>query len=295
MIGSSLLKRPSLRSHVPHQITPTRFLYRLFKRPVPYLVAGDIRLGYVNNTSTVFGILQKEMVQHLLIVGRSGSGKTNILRIMQIELSRLGIPFMSFDIAKYGGRYIKHHVKNLIILRWGKDFFFNPLKPPPGVSLNEWLMAFCEITAEVFDIRTASNLFLIKFIQDLYTKYDPAKSGDYPTMIDLKEALETRCKQKIPRNEVGYIHTVRNKIEPLCLTLEKTIDVQEGIPMEELLNHPVSIELVGIKSSEIQTWIMSLIMAWITCYRETQNMGFGKLRHVFFYDEAAKLLGKGER
>ena len=51
---------------------------------------------------------------------------------------------------------------------------------------------------------------------------------------------------------------------------------------------------MGIKSSEIQMWIMSLILAWITSYRETQEMQFGKLRHVFFFDEAAKVLGKGE-
>lgn len=295
MIESSFLKKPNSRLHNNFFITPSRFINRLFKRPRPLQVAGDIRLGYLHGTKDIFRLLKKEMVQHLLMVGRSGSGKTNIIRIMQIELSRLKIPFMSFDIAKYGTRYIKHYIEDLVILRWDKDFFFNPLKPPPGVRLHEWLMAFCEITSEVFDIRTASNLFLIKFIQDLCIEFDPVRSGNYPTMLDLREALETRSREKIPRNEVGYIHTVRNKIEPVCITLKRMLNVQEGIPIEELLNHPVSVELVGIKSSEIQTWIMSLIMAWIASYRETQEMGFGKLKHVFFYDEAAQILGKGER
>jgi hypothetical protein len=230
----------------------------------------------------------------MLLVGRSGSGKTNILRIMQIELSRLGVPFISFDIAKYGSRFIRHYIKDLIILRCNKDFFFNPLRNPPGVPLKEWLMAICEVTSEIFNIRTASNLFLIKFILSLYEKYETEKSGRYPTMLDLNEELEKKRKQKIPRNEIGYIDTIRNKIEPICITLEKTINVQEGIPINELLQYPVSIELVGIKSSEIQAWIISLIMVWIACYRESQKMTFGKLKHVFFYDEAAQILGKGE-
>ena len=258
-------------------------------------MTGEIRLGYIYNTRTIFGILRKELVQHLLMVGRSGSGKTNIIRIMQIELCRLGIPFISFDVAKYGTRYIKHHIDNLIILRSNKDFFFNFLKPPPGVSLIEWLMTFCEITSEVFGIRTASTLFLLKFIQEhLYKKYDTEKSGIYPTMHDLNEALDKKRKEKIPRNEIGYIDTIKNKIEPICITLGESINVQEGISIKELLNHPVSIELVGIKSSEIQTWIMSFVMAWIASFREAHQMSFGKLKHVFFYDEASKVLGKGD-
>jgi hypothetical protein len=268
---------------------------QVFIEPKEKQISGDIRLGYVYNSDTIFSLLLKELVQHLLIVGRSGSGKTNIIRIIQIELYRLGIPFISFDIAKYGTRYIKHHIKDLIILRWDKEFFFNPLKPPPGVKLKEWLMAFSDITSEVFDIRPASTLFLIKFIQKhLYEKFESEQKSIYPTIHDLNHSLENRRGKKIPRNEIGYINTLKNKIETICIALDQCINVQEGIPIEDLLTHPVSIELVGIKSLQIQTWIMSLIMAWITSYREAHGMSFGKLRHVFFYDEAAMVLGKGD-
>lgn len=269
---------------------PTRFLHRLFMRPFPKQVAGDIRLGFVYNSQIVLGLLGKELVQHFLLVGRSGSGKTNVLRIMQIELARLGIPFMSFDLAKFGTRYIRHLIDGLMLLRWDKEFSFNLFVPPPGVSVKEWIMMVCDITSDVFGIHTASNLFLMRFIQQLFDQF----KGHYPTMHDLNDALKARAKQRIPRNEVGYIHTIRNKIEPICFVLGDMIGVQKGVSIEELLKHPVCIELVGIKSSTMQIWIMSLIMAWITCYRENQPMGFGKLQHVFFFDEAAQVIGKGE-
>ena len=73
------------------------------------------------------------------------------------------------------------------------------------------------------------------------------------------------------------------------------INVHRGIPIEQLLEYPVCIELVGIKSSEIQVWIISLILAWIAAYREARKMSFGSLRHVLIFDEAAKLVGKGEK
>lgn len=273
--------------------SPFRFLNMNFKRPFPRQIAGDIRIGYVYNSSNIYCLLKKELVQHMLIIGRSGAGKTNILRILQIELYRLGIPFMSFDLAKYGTRYIKYKLEKLIILRWDKEFYFNPLNPPPGVQFIEWLMIFCDITSEVFGIRTASNLYLIEFLIGLHNKSEKEKQEVQLTMHYLSRELEQMRKNKIPQNEKGYINTILKKIKPICLTLGEAINVQKGIPIEELLKYPVCIELVGIKSSKIQNWIMSIMLAWIACYRESQKMPFGKLKHVFFYDEAAEVLGKG--
>ena len=274
--------------------TPTRFLNRLFMRPRQHQVTGDVRLGYVYNSKTIYGLSKRELTQHFLVVGRSGAGKTNVLRVMQIELFRNDVPFLSFDIGKYGGRYIKHIIEPLIILRWNKEFLFNFLFNPPGVNLKEWLMVFCSILSEIFDIRPASNLYLMKFIQNLFENLKTEYTGVYPNLHDLSDALEEKLKTKIPTNERGYINTLKSKIEPICLILGDSIKVQKGIPIEKLLNYPVSIELVGIKSPLIQTWIMSMLLAWITCYRESNKMGFGKLKHVFFLDEAHQVLSKGD-
>jgi len=281
-------KRPSL-----HDSQNSRG--QIFENPREYQVKGDIRLGNIRNSKMIFGILRKELVRHLLICGSSGAGKSNFLRVMQIELNRLGIPFLVFDTAKLGSRFLKHYMDDLIILRWDKEFFFNPLQPPSGVKLKEWLMVFSEITTEIFGLRTASKLFLTEFVQNrLFQKDKTSEASDFPTMHDLNQGLEKRLKERIPINERGYINGIHSKIKAVCITLEEMIDVHEGIPIEEMLKYPVCIELVGIKSSEIQYWIISLIMAAIASYREARPMSFGSLRHVFFLDEAAHLVGKGE-
>jgi hypothetical protein len=270
-------------------------LQQPFPRPQALQVIGDVRIGYVHNTSTVFGIQRQELVQHGLVVGRSGSGKTNFLRLIQIELYRLGIPFLSFDLAKHGSRYLKKSMPGLIILRWDKEFSFNPLRPPAGVGLNEWAMAFSEIATEIFKLHPSSTLYLVEFIQRLYAELRTEQTDNYPTINDLVKNLELSKSQKIPRIEIGYINTLRNKLVPVSTTLNKCIDVQKGIPIDKLLQYPVCIELIGIKSSLIQAWIMSMFLCWITAYREanpTSNPGV--LAHVFFYDEAAKILGKGD-
>lgn len=278
-------KRPSLRD-------PKSSQGKIFERPRGNQVKGTIRLGYIQNTKIIFGILLKELVRHLLVTGSSGSGKSNFLRVLQLELDRLGIPFLVFDTAKRGSRFLKPNMEHLIILRWNQDFYFNPLQPPKGVTLKEWLMVFSEITTELFGLRTASKLYLTEFVQNqLFQKAKLDEFSGFPTMHDLIRCLEARLKTKIPINERGYINGIHSKLKAVCITLDDMINVHEGIPIEELLKYPVCIELVGIKSSEIQYWLISLILAAIASYREAQPMSFGSLRHVFFLDEAAHVVG----
>ncbi len=268
----------------------------LFNRPRDYQVNGDIKLGHIDNSKMIFGIYKKELVQHLLLVGRSGSGKTNVIRLIQIELNRLGIPFMSFDLAKFGSRFLKHYMPDLMVLRWNKEFFFNPLQNPPGVQPKEWLLAFTEISTDIYGLRTASKMFLTEFIQyRLFQHCEKSNPETIPTMHDLNRALEKRLKEKISINERGYINSIIGKVKAICISLDEMINVHEGIPMDKLLKYPVCIELVGIKSSEIQVWIISLILAWIAAYREARQMSFGALKHVLIFDEASKLVGKGEK
>ena len=52
---------------------------------------------------------------------------------------------------------------------------------------------------------------------DLYEKFKSEDTGIYPTMHELNEGLEKKKKEKIPRNEIGYIDTLRSKIDSICV------------------------------------------------------------------------------
>ena len=263
-------------------------------RPFPFQVAGDIRLGYVANTRAVMGITKQELNQHMLITGRSGAGKTNIIRILQTELLKLEIPFLSFDLSKYNTRYLILLVKGITVIRCDnehEEFFFNPLKPPPGTKPEEWMLIFCEVTSESFGLLAASKSLLIDLVKELYVRFDIHNTGIYPTLHDLNALLNEKRKKLRHGVEVDYIDRIRNKVKAICITLDKVINVQEGLPIEELLNHPICLELLGIGSSEIQTCFCSLIIAYISCYRMSR-VHLGELRHVIFYDEASHSFGK---
>lgn len=47
---------------------------------------GVIRLGIAEETGSVYGIPVAQLFTHLLIVGRSGGGKTNLLLLMVLQI-----------------------------------------------------------------------------------------------------------------------------------------------------------------------------------------------------------------
>ena len=69
-------------------IKPGAIANPLLKKPLANQVNGDLRVGYVHNTLTIFGLFLKEIIQHILIFGRSGSGKTNLNRVFLFEFYR---------------------------------------------------------------------------------------------------------------------------------------------------------------------------------------------------------------
>ena len=201
-------------------------------------------------------------------------------------------PFLSFDLTKYLLRNLKDKIPNLLIIRYQKEFFFNILKPPPGVKIIEWWMTVCQITAEIFGLRSASQLLLLNLGKSLYNKFNTRETGIFPMFQDLNDELKNFGNGKKGSHvHRDHISRIQMKFDAINMVLGHSLNVEEGLPFEELLLHPVCLELIGINSVEIQTWIVSLIMAWISSYRMA-NAHFGKLRHVIIYDECAHTYGK---
>lgn len=280
--GYTYLRRPSFRNVDPKDFARSR-------EPRPDQLAGDIRLAFVANSNTILGLRRDELTQHMLITGRSGTGKTSVMRVLQLELHRLGIPFLSIDITKPGTRFIKKYVPDLRVLRCPSEFALQPFPPPPGTDDEDWQLKLCEVTSEVFGLGSASKSVLIDIVDSLYSMHDSKNTGNYPTILDLHEALGTLLDQRQPSMQKDSIRRIRNKTKAICIALGHQASARQGTPIDELLTQYVCIELLRLSVFEVQIWIVSMILAWIAAYRAARSE-LGKLRHVLFFDEAARLL-----
>ena len=71
-----------------------------FTQPGGDSVDGTIRIGRVKQTRVPFGLDLDELTEHVLIVGRPGSGKTTVIYLMMIQLFKEGVPFWAFDFKQ---------------------------------------------------------------------------------------------------------------------------------------------------------------------------------------------------
>lgn len=118
----------------------------------------------------------------------------------------------------------------------------------------------------------------------------------FPTLTDLYEKVgevtsrlgyETKVEQDVTAGLKARIGALRVGVKGLML------DTPRGIPFEELLNHPVVLELENIGNDEEKTFIIGLVFARIYGYRRMQAAE-GKLpkdfQHLLVVEEAHRLL-----
>ena len=95
---------------------------------------------YDNKKTSDFGISDNELLMHTAILGRSGSGKTNVVYCLLKQLMKNKTPFLIFDWKKnYRKLLLKE--KDLLVFTPGLDvspLYFNPLIPPPNVAPKIW-------------------------------------------------------------------------------------------------------------------------------------------------------------
>ena len=125
--------------------------------PDPNKLKGEYDIGsviYPETDYAGFGLREDEFIKHILIVGMTGSGKTNLSFHILRELSKKGKPFLVFD-WKRNYRKLKQlpEFKDLKVIRLGSEdnsFRFNPLIPPPGTHPKHWMAILIDMNLFLF-------------------------------------------------------------------------------------------------------------------------------------------------
>lgn len=132
-------------------------------------VQGEYPIGqvtYIDKNLYPFGLREDDWIKHVLIVGASGSGKTNLCFQILKDFLHKGKPFLVLDWKRNYRDIVKEdYGKNVKIFTIGRDpapFKFNPLIPPPGTSAKTWLKKLIEIIAHA--------TFVGEGVMYLYTK-----------------------------------------------------------------------------------------------------------------------------
>ncbi|TFF97755.1 MAG: ATP-binding protein [Promethearchaeota archaeon] len=274
----------------------TKFPARLKKK-----IKTPIDIGKIKNSLSEerFLIDANSLVRHCLVIGSTGSGKTNtifniILNIRKIEKN---FPFLIIDPAKTEYRHLKNRIEGLEVYTAGRTI--NPLKinifeVPQFLTYSQWVNELINIFETSFPIPDLFRNLLLTALNNIYrvNGWTEKKRGRTPSLRDFINfvKLEIDCIGYIKLRE-EYKGMVNIRFGSLLRgTRAISFDTVSSRPsIEEILKKPIILELAGLLNDDEKAIIFNTILKKL--YHYLQHEGFQQnLKHLLIIEEAHRLL-----
>jgi hypothetical protein len=270
----------------------------LFNYPDPEVAAGEYSIGFIPNPDPSkmypFSIQENEMLRHILIIGSTGSGKTNVTFLLIKHFLRTKKPFLVFDWKRnYRDLLIIPEAcdEQILVLTVGREvcpFHFNPLVPPKGTSPSVWLSKLIEIMCHAYFLGEGVIYVLSRAIDNVYRDFGVYEgSGCWPTFRNVLYYLENyECKGR----ETQWLASALRAVATLCFGEMNRILNTGNYPLAELLNKNVILELDALTDSA-KVFLTETLLLWLHHYRMTE----GKrecFKHACIIEEAHHMLSR---
>jgi len=264
--------------------------------PRAFASAGDIELGAISYGEKVlypFFFKSNRLKEHILVAGRSGSGKTNLVFMLADGMMRKKIKVLALD-WKRGYRDLKSLYPELKVYTVGRDiapFRFNPLIPPAGCEPHIWIKLIVDVIASAYLGGEGVISLLVAGLDHLYREagiFDQQNTY-WPTVQDLLAWLRT-TKLK------GRAAMWQASAERILLAMTygefgAVLNTHDNSHIAGLLDHNVILEMDGLSSSSDKTLFSEALTLYLYRYRLAQGPR-EKLTNMIILEEAHNLLLK---
>jgi hypothetical protein len=258
--------------------------------------SGDIDVGkvsYADKQMYPFYLKSPRLKEHVLIAGRSGSGKTNLTFVLMQGIMARGIRVLALD-WKRGYRDLMGLYPKLRVHTVGRDvspFRFNPLIPPCGCEPHVWIKLVVDVIAGAYFGGEGVISLLVAGLDHLYSQagvFDMTQTH-WPTIQDLLAWLRT-AKLK------GRAAMWQASAERILLAMTygefgAVLNTQDNSHVAELLNHNVVLEMDGLSGSSDRVMFSEALTLYLYRYRLAQGPQ-DKLTNIIIIEEAHNLLLK---
>jgi len=240
-----------------------------------------LHLGFDSSGLPVL-LPSKLLTRNMLITGETGSGKTNLMKVLIEEAIANGFVVWVFDFKN------EYRDVGLPFINW-RDLRLNPLNflAQPDFLLNGKLLQ--RVFGHSQGLWLASQALLGDVLFDLYHAYgvdtDPDKI--WPSLHELRDAIEARTvRQGTP--SVQYKDRLLNRLTDMLKFEGVMFNCSQGFSMAELVNQSLVFEFRGMKPQTIGL-VCELLLAGLYEYwvergsqRDVRNLLFSdEAKHVF--------------
>ncbi len=283
---------------------------------------GDLDIGNIfdsgNVTGNTYCIDSNEFNRHCLVVGLTGSGKTNTIKSLICGLTKGTVrPVMVIEPAKkeYWELY-KLGYSDLQIYSVGSNetnvhrFCMNPFERAlftykDGTKKSVPIQTHIDFVYSAFKasfiMYTPMPYVLERAIYEIYEDCgwdihnNTNINGDnvYPTIEDLyfkipEVVIDMGYDAKMRNDLIGSLQARVNSMR--IGTKGDTLNVSRSFPIDRLLNGNVVIELEDIGDDDVKAFIISLLLINLMEYRRQQEDCQLGVRHLMLIEEAHRLL-----
>jgi hypothetical protein len=265
-----------------------------------------------NDLTIPYQIPVKELNKHGMVVGTTGSGKTNTIFYLIRELWKNKVPFLVIEPVKTEYRKLLHDAeigKELQVFTLGDNtispFRINPFELVPGMPVQTHIEYLKSVFNASFFMWGPLPQVLERCLHDIYTdkgwdlsnNTNPRGTGPNanPTLTDLYNKVDEVV------DRLGYSQETTMELRGALKTRIDSmriggkglmLDTRRTMPFETLMTRPTVIELEAIGDDEEKCFIMGLILTRM--YEEYIARGLTEkkgLSHLTIIEEAHRLLG----
>jgi hypothetical protein len=238
----------SLRSiwEVGERYKENKILQKIVAKLEKMYKGKDIFLG-ITEFGEVFAITEKELNQHTLVVGTTGSGKTIFIILLILEAIRLGKPIIAIDgkgdadFIKKFEQLAKQEGKKLYVFSDTSDMTYNPIKQGTPTMVRDKIMALFEWSEPYYKNNCSRFLQLLIQIFDQYNiPRDLQHVYKYTDLTKLNNLLEQQHKvviEKVPVVEAPKEQPKKDEDSGVLAAFEMAQEnekVKEGVQYKEV-------------------------------------------------------------
>ncbi len=280
---------------------------------------GDICMAgraFSNQVDNKYCIEKNDLTRHALIIGITGGGKTNTSKsllntLWNTENRQDKVPFLVIESAKreyWELRNLKGF-EDLLVFTLGAEasstsvrYRINPFETNRGISLQTHIDYLLSTFKAAFDLYPPMPYILEKAVYEIYSDrgWDIVENRnrygltEYPTLSDLYNKIDVIV------DEMGYHQEVQSNVKAALQARVYSLmiggkgamlNTPKSVPIEELLNRPVVMELEDLGDDETKSFVIGLLLVQLYEYRKSlMTKGAKNLSHILMIEEAHRLL-----
>ncbi len=283
--------------------------YQLFEKETSNRPEDRVTLGRVFDmgliTDKIVELNNKSLNMHTFITGSTGSGKSNTVYQILMELRQDRVPFLVIEPAKGEYKDVFGHLPDVNVFSTNPNIAqlinINPFKFPDSIHVLEHIDGLVEIFSVCWPMYDAMPAFFKEAILksyeivgwDLGSSMFEGENVAYPDFEVLAEQLDKLITNSDYAAEIksNYRGALLTRVKSLAVGLNKYIFTEEQTPYEKLFDENCILDISRVKSSETKALLMGLMVYVLNEYRVDQKTENNNgLRHVTVLEEAHNLL-----